>query len=65
MARRQICRKLLELQARQREAFKRELLKRGAEAILAEPNAEEQVDALGPDELPPGHMGFARTGLWD
>ena len=49
-----INRKLLEMQARQWDHFKRELRRRGAEDILAEPSAEGQVMALGPDELPPG-----------
>ena len=48
-----INRRLLEMQARQWDYFKRELERRGAEAILAEPSAEMQVATLGPDELPP------------
>ena len=49
-----INRRLLEMQARQWDHFKRELQRRGAEDILAEPSAEMQVAQLGPDEKPPG-----------
>ena len=49
-----INRRLLEMQARQWDHFKRELRRRGAEDILAEPSAEMQVAQLGPDEQPPG-----------
>ena len=63
--RREIARKMLVLQARQREYFKRELRIRGAESILAEPDVERQVAALGPGELPPNYNGFAQTGVWE
>ena len=49
-----IHRRLLEIQARHWEYFKRELRRRGAEDILAAPNAEDQIAALAHGELPPG-----------
>ena len=49
-----IQRRLLEMQGRQWDHFKRELRRRGAEDILAEPSAEMQVAELGPGEMPPG-----------
>ena len=49
-----IHRRVLEMQARQWEHFKRELRRRGADDILAEPSAVEQVRGLAPGEMPPG-----------